>query len=573
VRRKKRWIMLALVVLVVVVGVMLLRREPTIVPGSFLVLDLAGSYTEAPPADLLGRFVGPQQNLFSDVLLELQKAVVDVRLQGVILKVEPLELDFAQVQELRDALRMLRTAGKRVVAWVTGEADSGNREYYLASVADKVYFAENTMLPLLGLRSTAVFLGGIWDKLDVDMQVEQIKEYKTFGDFLARKSMSEAHREMTNSLLDSLQEQFLSGIAEARGLRPVQVQALIDAPTLAPEDFQQAGLIDGIQDFEDVLKALGEPSVSPIPTVPLATYRRVQPTSVGLMRGPKIAVVYGAGTVTTGESDWGALGQSMGVDTLTETFQEVAEDETIRAIVFRIDSPGGSALASDRIWQAVVHAKSKKPVVVSMAGVAASGGYYVAAGASKIVAQPGTLTGSIGIVFLQPNAQGLLAKLGIATETLDRGRYARLFDPSKGWTAEERQQVQRLLETLYRTFIRKVAEGRGLSVDEVDRLGRGRVWTGAQAQAHGLVDQLGGLDTALRLAKEAAGIPAEVSVQLVFYPKTESLLDMLLGFWRVQTETLSALPRPLRAFVRSLAPFVGQGYGPFFAPPFLLQVR
>jgi protease-4 len=573
VRRRKRWIILALVVILVVVGVVLVRREPTIVPGSFLVVDLEGSYTEAPPADLLGRLVGTQQRLFSDVLLELQKAAVDARLRGVILQVEPLELDFAQVQELRDALRALRTAGKRVIAWVTGEADSGNREYYLASVADKVYFAENTMLPLLGLRSTAVFLGGVWEKLDVDMQVEQIKEYKTFGDFLARKSMTEAHREMTNSLLDSLQEQFLSGIAEARGLRPAQVQALIDAPTLTPEDFQQAGLIDGIQDFEDVLEALGEASTSPIPTVTQATYRRVKPTSVGLMRGPKIAVVYGVGAVTNGDSDWSATGQSMGVDTLTEAFKEVAQDETIRAIVFRIDSPGGSALASDRIWQAVVHAKSKKPVVVSMGGVAASGGYYVAAGATKIVAQPGTLTGSIGIVFAQPNVQELLTKVGIVTETLDRGHYARLFDPSKGWSAEERQQVQRLLEALYRTFTRKVAEGRSLSIEDVDHLGRGRVWTGAQAQARGLVDQLGGLDTALRLAKEAAGIPAEASVQLVFYPKTEPLLALLLEFWRAQTGTLSALPQPLRAFVRSLAPFVGPGYGPLFTPPFLLQIR
>ncbi|HEY7492654.1 MAG TPA: signal peptide peptidase SppA [Candidatus Tectomicrobia bacterium] len=571
--RKKRWIILALVVILVVVGVMLVTREPTIAPGSFLVLDLEGNYSEAPPTDLLGRLVGTQQRLFSDVLLELQKATVDARLQGVILKVEPLELDFAQVQELRDALRTLQTAGKRVIAWVTGEADSGNREYYLASVADKVYFAENTMLPLLGLRSTAIFLGGVWEKLDVDMQVEQIKEYKTFGDFLARKSMSEAYREMTNSLLDSLQEQFLGGIAAARGLSPAQVQALIDAPMLAPADFQQAGLIDGIQDFEAMLEHLGESPAAPISTVPLATYRRVKPTSVGLMRGPKIAVVYGVGAVTNGESDWSATGPSMGVDTLTEAFKEAAQDETIRAIVFRIDSPGGSALASDRIWQAVVHAKGKKPVVVSMAGVAASGGYYVAAGANKIVAQPGTLTGSIGIVFSQPNIQGLLARLGIATETLDRGRYARLFDASKGWSAAERQQVQRLLETLYRTFIRKVAEGRSLSVDEVDRLGRGRVWTGAQAHAYGLVDQLGGLETALRLAKEAAGIPTEASTQLVFYPTTESWLTTLVEFWRTQTGTLSALPQPLREFVRSLAPFVGQGYGPLLAPPFLLQVR
>lgn len=572
-RRKKRWIVLGLIVILIVVGVVLARREPAIAPGSFLVVHVGGSYAEAPPSDLLGQLLGAQQHLFPEVLLELQKAAVDTRLQGVILKVTPLELDFAQVQELRDALRALQAAGKRVIAWVTGEADSGNREYYLASVADKVYFAENTMLPLLGLRSTAVFLGGVWDKLEVDMQVEQVKEYKTFGDFLARKSMSEAHREMTNSLLDSLYEQFLSGIAEARGLRPAQVQVLIDAPTLAPADFRQAGLIDGIRYFADVLQELGETLERPAQTVTLATYRRVKPTSVGLMRGPKIAVVYGVGAVTSGDSDWGVTGESMGAETLAETFKQVAEDETIRAIVFRIDSPGGSALASDLIWQAVVQAKKAKPVVVSMAGVAASGGYYVAAGASKIVAQPATLTGSIGIVFSQPNVQGLLAKLGITTETLERGRYARLFDPSKSWSAEERQQVQRLMETLYQAFIRKVAEGRGLSVDEVDRLGRGRVWTGAQAKAHGLVDELGGLNTALRLAKEAAGIPAEGSVRLVFYPEPKRLLETLLDLWRVRMQAPVALPQPLRAFLRLLVPLAGQGQGPLFVMPLLLQIR
>jgi protease-4 len=436
-----------------------------------------------------------------------------------------------------------------------------------------VYFAENALIPLLGLRATAVFLGGVWEKLGVDMQVEQIKEYKTFGDLLARKEMSEAHREMLNSLLDSLQEQLVTGIAEARGLSPTQVQALIDAPTLTPGDFQQAGLINGTRYYDELTEALAHAAEPPAPLVPLATYQRVKPATVGLKPGPKVAVVYGVGGVTTGESSWSATGQSMGAETLVEALEQAAKDESIRAIVFRIDSPGGSALAADLIWQAVMEAKKAKPVVVSMAGVAASGGYYVAAGASKIVAQPATLTGSIGIVFSLPNVQGLLDKLGINTETLDRGQYARLFDPAKGWSAEERQQVQRLLDTLYATFTRKVAQGRGLSVEEVDRLGRGRVWTGTQAVAHGLVDQLGGLDTALRLAKEAAGIPAETSVQLLFYPKGKRLLETLLERLRGQADASLALPPPLRQFVPYIFPFVRQGRGPLLTMPVLVQIR
>jgi protease-4 len=573
VRRRKRWIILALIVVAVIVGVVLVRREPDIAPGSFLEVKVGGSYAEAPPTDLVGQLIGSQEPVLTDLLLELRKATLDTRLQGVVLKITPLDLDFAQVQEIRAALRALQAAGKRVVAWVTGEEESGNYEYYLASVADQVYFAENTLLPLLGLRATAVFLGGVWEKLGVDMQVEQVKEYKTFGDLLARKEMSEAHREMLNSLLDSLQEQLVTGIAEARGLAPARVQALIDAPTLTPEDFQQAGLINGTRYYDELTAELSHASEPPAPLVPLATYRRVKPATVGLKRGPKVAVIYGVGGVTTGESSWSATGRSMGAETMIEALEQAAQDESIRTIVLRIDSPGGSALAADLIWQAVMEAKKAKPVVVSMAGVAASGGYYVAAGASKIVAQPATLTGSIGIVFSLPNVQGLLDKLGINTATLDRGQYARLFDPSKGWSAEERQQVQRLLDTLYATFTRKVAEGRGLSVEEVDRLGRGRVWTGTQALARGLVDQLGGLDTALRLAKEEAGIPAETSVQLMFYPKGKRLLEMLLERVRGQIGTSAPLPPPLRQFVQYLLPFAGQERGPLLSMPLHIQIR
>jgi protease IV len=573
VRGKKRWIILTLVVVVVIGSVILARREPHIAPGSFLEVEIGGDYSEAPPADLLGQLVGSQQHLLADLLLELRKAAADARLQGVIVKITPLDLEFAQVQEIRTALRALQAAGKRIIAWVSGEGDSGNREYYLASVANKVYFTENTLLPLLGLRATAVFLGGMWEKLGVDMQVEQIREYKTFGDLLARKTMSEAHREMTNSLLDSLQEQFTSDIAEARGLSPAQIQTLIDAPTLTADDFQRAGLIDGTRFYDDLLKELAPNTDRPVSTVSLDKYHRVRAASVGLIAGPKVAVVYGVGGVTNGESGWSATGQSMGAETIAKALEDAAKDSTIEAIIFRIDSPGGSALASDIIWQAVVTAKKTKPVVVSMSGVAASGGYYVAAGATKIVAQPATLTGSIGIVFSLPNLQGLLDKIGVHTETLERGRYAQLLDPTRTWTEEERQQVQRLLETLYATFTRRVAEGRGLSVEEVDRIGRGRVWTGAQAVTRGLVDQLGGLETALRIAKEEAGIKAEKNVRLVFYPKEQPWLELLLQRLRGQDVLTPTLPGPVREVVRLLTPFVQQGRGPLFVMPLLVRIR
>jgi protease IV len=570
VRKRKRWIFLAIIVALVIFVIIKLRSEPHIVAGSYLVVDISGNYAEAPPASLVSQLLGSGQKIFTELLIELRKATVDTRLQGIIVKIGPLDMDFAQVQELRSALQAAKTAGKRVIAWVSGEGDSGNHEYYLACVADRVYFTENTILPLIGLRATAIFLGGVWEKMGIDMQVEQMKEYKTFGDFLSRKSMSEAHREMTEALLDSLHEQLLMGIAEARGLPTTRVRASIDAPTLTSEDFLTAGLIDGIVTFDALVEEL---VATPEQLVSLATYHGVKPSTVGLTGGPKIAVVYGVGAVQSGESDWGVTGEAMGAGTIVEAFREAAEDDEIQAIIFRIDSPGGSALASDLIWQAVSQAKKIKPVVVSMAGVAASGGYYIASNATKIVAQPATLTGSIGIVFSLPNVQGMLDKFGVSTETLERGRYARLFDPSKGWSPEERQQVHRLLEKLYHTFTSRVSEGRGLSIEEVDRIGRGRVWTGGQAKDLGLVDQLGGLDTALRVAREEAGIPAEMGVRLVFFPRPKHLWETLLEHLTGQVRIAMPLPPPVRQLVRLLAPFNSQDEGPRFVMPVLVRIK
>ena len=569
-RKRKRWIFLAIIVALVIVGIVVARREPHIVAGSYLVVEIGGNYAEAPPTSLVNQLLGSGQKILTELLIELRKATVDARLQGIIVKIGPLDMDFAQVQELRGALQAAKSAGKSVVAWVSGEGDSGNYEYYLACVAHRVYFTENTVLPLLGLRATAIFLGGVWEKVGMDMQVEQMKEYKTFGDFLSRTSMSEAHREMTEALLDSLHEQLLTGIAEARGLPTTLVRASIDAPTLTAEDFLTAGLIDGIVMFDDLVEEL---VATPEQLVSLRTYRGVKPSTVGLTGGPKIAVVYGVGAVHTGEGDWGVTGETMGAGTIIDAFEEAVADDEIQAIVFRIDSPGGSALASDLIWQAVAQAKKTKPVVVSMAGVAASGGYYIASNATKIVAHPATLTGSIGIVFAMPNVQGVLDKLGIFTETLTRGRYARLFDPSKAWSPEERQQVQRLLAALYHTFTSRVAEGRGLSIEEVDRLGGGRVWTGGQARDLGLVDQLGGLDTALRVAREEAGISADTGVRLVFFPKPKHLLETLLEHLTGQVKITMPLPPPVRQLVRLLAPFSSQDDGARFVMPVLVRIK
>jgi protease-4 len=540
-------------------------------------VPISGTYGDAPAPDLASALVGAGEKSLTDLLLQLHKAAVDDRIRGVVLRVTGLDLPLAKLQELRAAIHALRDANKEVIAWVTGESTSGNGEYYLASAASQLYFAENALLPLLGLRASYLFLGGLWDKLDIEMQVEQVKEYKTFGDFLARDAMSEAHREMANALLDNLNQQLLRDIAAERQLTPADVQRLIDAPTLTAADYEQAGLIDGIRYFDELLDDLKGADGEDAPRVSLETYRHVKPTSLGLMRGPKIAVVFGVGGITPGESGWNALGMTMGSETIVKAIEKAAEDDAIEAIVFRVDSPGGSALASDLIWHAVAQAKQAKPVVVSMSDTAASGGYYISAGATRIVAQPATLTGSIGIVVSNANIEGFMAKLGIHVETLSRGRYAQLFSASASWTPQERQQVQRLTNTLYETFIRKVAKGRNLNVEQVNDIGRGRVWTGEQAKRLGLVDELGGMTTALNLAKEAAGIAADQVVELVTYPEPRGLLSLLLERLGLRTDLSAGLPAhvpdPWRDVWNRLAPLIASGPGPRLAMPVVLRIR
>ncbi len=569
--RKKRWFFLLICMVVIGIGMGLSQRSPKIEPGSYLTVNLGGSYTDAPESSLTQELLGGGQQNLTDTLLQLRKAALDLRLKGAVLRISPVNLSFAELQDLRDALIYLRKAGKEVIAWVIGEGGSGIAEYYLASAADRIYFAENALLPLLGLRANYMFLGGVWEKLDIDMQVEKVREYKTFGDLLVGREMTEAHREMANSLLDSLNNQLLHDIAEARGLTSEAVQKLIDGPTMTPADFQQAGLIDGTQYFDEVLESLKAADETEGKTVSMSTYRRVKPSVLGLKPEAKIALIYGIGGIVTGRSAWGAMGNNMGSDTIVTAIDNAAKDDSISAIVFRVNSPGGSPLASDQIWHAVVRAKSKKPVIVSMSGAAASGGYYIAAGATRIVAQPATLTGSIGIVFSHANIEGLLGKLGIRTQTVSRGAYARLLSPANSWSPEERQQVQRLMEDLYGTFTQKVAQGRHMEISAVDEVGRGRVWTGAQAKEIGLIDELGGLTTALRVAKEHIDLSANTAVELIFFPKPKGIVATLLE--RLGMQAQMPLPEPLRRVADQLLLLAREGGGkPLFTMPYLLRI-
>jgi len=561
-RRRTRWI-LFLLFLVIVAAFIARRvlRGPAVLNNSYLVLELNGRYAEEPPQDIVGRLLHPRERTLIDAVTMIREAQADRRVKGMIAKIDSLNIGWATAQDLRDALLEYKKSGKPLLALLQQEISGSNKEYYVASAADRIYLSPDVTAPLTGLAAEYLFLGGVWGKLDIQMDVEKIREYKTIGDMIGSQEMTPAYREMADSLLDNMNGHFISTLAHARGLDPEAVTALINEAPVSPPEYEAAHLSDGTKYLEDLHDEIGGEQT---PLLQMKDYAQVDPKSLGLNTGPTIAVVYATGAITTGESHTSLQGQMMGAETVSRALKDAADDDGVRAIVLRIDSPGGSALASDLVWRATQDARKKKPVIVSMSNVAASGGYYIAAGASRIVAEPTTLTGSIGVVMVRPNIRGLLARLGINTVTISRGKFADLEDLTTPLSDEGRQKIIAEMDYIYQIFVDRVATGRRLSAERVNDIGRGRVWTGAQAKENGLVDELGGFMAAIQAAKEAVGIAPAQEVALAFYPRAKSLLERV-GSW-LDADAALDLPPAWQRALGSLSP-------PFEAGSMLTMMR
>lgn len=569
---RKWWILLLLVALAVG-GFLWLRGGPSVAQGTVLTLTLEGEYVEARQPPLLARLMGRAETPLVSVLSSLAKARRDDRIHGVVLRIRGLQIGWGKARELRDAVRRLSEAGRETVAYLEIEQYGPNLEYYVASAADRVVMAPAARSPFVGLASEYLFLGGLFEKIGVEIEYERIGKYKSAAETLAGESMSEAHREMANSLLDSVERHFVEGVAEARGLAPDEVRAAIDAGPAAPERMRALGLVDAVLRWEAVLEARGDR-----PEMTGAAYAAVPPADAGFEPVSRFALVYGTGPVQTGEGQVSPRGQYVfASDTVSSAIEQAAEDPAIDAIVLRVDSPGGSALASDVVWQAVRRAReSGTPVVASFSDVAASGGYYAASAADAIVSQPGTYTGSIGVFVLRPNLRGLYEKLGVGVETLLRGEHAELLVSSRPLSESTRERLEADVEEIYGLFLERVAAGReALDEEDVDAVGRGRVWTGAQAAERGLVDALGGLRTAVERGKELAGIDPEADVALQPYPPPRSLAEQLAqalgGSVRLRSELPLPLPERWRELAHTLAS-VPTGT-PVLLPPGLPEVH
>jgi len=500
-------------------------RPVKLVNDSILLIRISGDVPETVPYNPLWGLFQPIPITLLDKLMILKKAGADKKIKAVVMMIQDHSLGMAKIQELRDAIGEYQKSGKSAVCYLEMEGDS-DLSYYLASACDKVYAAPSSFLSINGLDSFYYFLGGLFQKAKLSIQVIKIKEYKTAGDMLGNREMSPAHREMAESLINSLWDQYLAGVGAARKKSKEDLVKIIDQALVLPEKYKEAGLIDGAKYLDEIVQDL-KGDAKGIELVKEREYLSVPDEALGINLGPRVAVVYGVGSIVNLDPGGPSfLGAVMSAERTVKELEAAAKDDSIKAVIFRIDSGGGSALASDLIWRATQKVREKKPLVVSMSDVAGSGGYYIACGADAIVAEPGTLTGSIGVVGAHIGMKDLLAWLQVGTASLSRGAFAGMDDLSRPWTDLELAKANEGIEGIYQLFLDRVSQGRKKSKDEINRIGRGRVWTGLQAKELGLIDELGGIAKAVEIVKTRLNAK---DVTLVYKRKPISFWKILMG--------------------------------------------
>ncbi len=561
------WIVLGIVVAAVALSVagllamaLVVGRGPQVSGNSTLVLKIGGELPEMEPAGVLGQFFEAPPTVRS-LVDALRKAKVDRRVTSVVIRPTSAAALWGKVQEIRDAITDFRRSGKPIIGYLE---HGGEQEFYLASACDKVFLLPTATLDLTGMASYELFLRGTLDKIGAYPDTLHIGQYKSASNTFTEHTFTPAHREMAESLNADLYAQLVSGIADGRRKSEQEIRNLIDRGPFLPEDAVRAGLVDDLA-YEDEIDDKVKLSSGSARFMTESEYRQVTASSLGLNRGPRIAVIYATGVIASGESSYDSpSGQVLGSDTMVEYIRKARGDDSIKAIVLRIDSPGGSAIASDVVWREVMLTRPVKPIVASMSDVAASGGYYIAMPAHAIVAEPATLTGSIGVVMLKFVIDGTLKKLGMNMEGVSKGRFADIYSPVRAFTPEERVKVLEHMQATYDTFVEKAAAGRNTTPERIDAVGPGRVWTGTQAKQLGLVDELGGLERALAIAKQRAKLSPDSEVELVVYPGRKSIYEIVKNpfgsserFGSVgamlglrERQALQALAAPLRVFRR-----------------------
>ncbi len=532
----KKWIVFLVLLgaffVAAMVAVVLLagEEEVEIEPESVLVLELDGGVGEVEGTMPIPFLERPSVTL-REVIFALHRAADDERIAGVLLKLGASGLNLAQVQELRAALEDVGSDARPVVAYAELY---GNGGYYLASACDRIALLPTGIVDLRGIAVSSLFLRGTLDKLGVEPEFEHVGKYKSAGETFTEKKMSDPARESIDAILDGIFGQLLEGIAAGRGWTVEEARAAVDEGPYEAQQAFESELVDQLV-YEDqwaqLFDFLDGVDEQDLPLVDVQDYVRAARPDDEELAEETIALIYGVGSIHSGESESNPLrdDQGIGSATMAAAIRDARLDEEIDALVLRVDSPGGSGIASDVIWREVSLASERMPVIVSMGGVAASGGYYISAPADEIFLDPGTITGSIGVLGGKFNLAGLYEKIGVSHETLRRGRHSDLFSETRPWTVEERERVRRSMEVFYDGFVTKVAAARESDWESIHAVAQGRVWIGTDAHALGLVDHLGGLREAILRTKTLLGIDPEKLVRLRILPEEKPFLERLLS--------------------------------------------
>jgi protease IV len=491
--------------------------------NAVLVIDAAGQIEEQRSPDLFSAFSGYTVPVLHDYVDAIDAAAKDSHITGLVVRIAPLETGWGKLDEIRSHLLAFRKSGKPSICYL-GYDGIGNPEYYLATACQQIWLVPTAPVSIRGMMAEALFFRGTLDKLKIVPEFYHIAEFKTAGNTFTEKQFTPAHKEEVEGLLHSIYDQYLNGASKARGMDRTQFEALLNRGPFSSSDAVTNKIVDRLG-YWDQLQGYFKDGHRGWNPISLNRYR----SSISNDGSTRIAVVHATGLIVSGDSGSTPGGGSvMGGDSVAADIRAARTDYSIKAIVLRVDSGGGSVVGSEVIRREVELANQVKPVVVSMSDVAASGGYWIAAPARKIVADPGTITGSIGVIIGKFNVSGLYALLGMSTDFVATSDNATMFSAQQNFTPAQRAYIQKSLNDTYADFTKGVAQGRKMTVEAVDKIGKGRVWSGAQAKELGLVDELGGLDRAIEIAKQLSNIPAGESVHIVRYPEEKSFFQQFL---------------------------------------------
>jgi protease-4 len=500
-------------------------KPVTVADGSTLVLKLEGELPEKTPAEIpLPMFEAQTPMTVHEVWETFRRAAADSKVKGIIFEPRGVSIGWAKMQEVRDEILQFKKSGKPIITYLR---EPGAREYYLASATDRILISPEDSLDVKGLRVEGIFIKNTLDKLGIKADVIHAGKYKDAGDLLTQTSMTPETKEVLDQILDQYYGNLIDTIAQGRKKPFDAVRALIDQGPFMAKDALANGLVDAFgyeeQAGEDMKNRLKQ---SELKKVSGKAYLKSPVATGGVTK--RIALIVGDGEITRGRGG-SSDDQGITASAFIKLLKQVEDDSTIKGVILRVDSPGGEGTASDEILHAEKNLSKKKPMVISMSDLAASGGYYMAITGDPIIAYPNTLTGSIGVIYARMSLHGLYDKIGVNKQLLTRGHYADLDSDYSPLNDDQRQKLAGQIDAFYRSFVGKVADGRKKTFDQIEPLAQGRVWLGAQAKLNGLVDELGGLDKAVEMIRTKANIAASDKITLVPYPAKRSVFDSIFN--------------------------------------------